>query len=214
MERFGYGKFIMNKISDIQYGQVFHNGIIAEAVANEYKISVNKATPVTNVTLKRLVDKGFIERFQKGVYYRVKQTVFGRILPSVDVLETQLLLRRGNDIIGYETGASLLNQMGLTTLVSKKREIATNAYRKNLESKFIKAKKPITTVNTKNFHYLQLLDAIRDLPGAPINVDNPKAVLGAFIKNNKIDTVEALKYARNYYSEKTLLNLVDILVEG
>jgi predicted transcriptional regulator of viral defense system len=98
-------------------------------MAREYAIPVHKAKPITNVTLKRLADRGVIERFQKGVYYRVKQTVFGKARPSEDILEAQLLTRRGNEIIGYETGFSLMNKLGLTTLVPKKREIATNAYR-------------------------------------------------------------------------------------
>ncbi|MEL7565474.1 MAG: hypothetical protein AAGU27_11380 [Dehalobacterium sp.] len=68
MERIGYGEFIMNKIADIPYGQPFQTDIIAEAMAEEYAISVHKAKSITNVTLKRLADKGQIERFQKGVY--------------------------------------------------------------------------------------------------------------------------------------------------
>jgi len=72
MKRLGYGEFIMNKIADIPYGKPFQTDIIAKAMAEEYAIPVQKANPITNVTLKRLADKGLIERFQKGVYYRQK----------------------------------------------------------------------------------------------------------------------------------------------
>lgn len=208
-----YGEFIMNKIADIPYGQPVQNDIIAEAMAEEYAIPLHKAKPVTNVTLKRLADKGQIERFQKGVYYRAKQTVFGMARPSAESLEVQLLIRRGDDIIGYETGVSLMNQIGLTTFVPKKRVIATNAYRKIMNSKYIVARKPVITVNANNFRYLQLLDLINDLPEAPVDAVNPKAVLHAFAKKNALDTVEALTYAKQHYPQKTLLNLVDVLVE-
>lgn len=213
MERLGYGEFIMNKISGIPYGQPFQTDIIAEAMAAEYAIPVHKAKPITNVTLKRLADKGQIERFRKGVYYRAKQTVFGKAHPSTETLEAQLLIRRGDDIIGYETGVSLMNQIGLTTLVPKKREIATNAYRKNINDKYIIARKPVITVNTDNFRYLQLLDVIRDLPKVPVDAENPKALLHAFAEKNVLDTVAALTYAKRYYPQKTLLNLVDVLIE-
>lgn len=213
MERPGYGEFIMNKIACIPYGQPFQTGIIAEAMAAEYAIPVYKAKPITNVTLKRLADKGQIERFQKGVYYRAKQTVFGKARPSTETLEAQLLIRRGDDIIGYETGVSLMNQIGLTTLVPKKREIATNAYRKNINDKYIIARKPVITVNAENFRYLQLLDVIRDLPEASVDAENPRALLHAFAEKNRLDTVTALTYAKRHYPQKTLLNLVDVLVE-
>lgn len=213
MERFTYGEFITNKIADIPYGQPFQTDIIAEAMAEEYAISVHKAKPITNVTLKRLADRGLIERFQKGVYYRAKQTVFGKARPSEELLEAQLLTRRGDEIIGYETGFSLMNKLGLTTLVPKKREIATNAYRKNIDDRFIIVRKPVVTVNAGNFRYLQFLDVIRDLPEAHVDAENPKALLHAFAERNDLDTVKALIYARQHYPQKTLLNLVDVLVE-
>jgi predicted transcriptional regulator of viral defense system len=213
MERLTYGEFITNKIADIPYGQAFQTDVIAEAMAEEYKVPVQKAKPITNVTLKRLADKGLIERFQKGVYYRAKQTAFGKARPSEELLEAQLLTRRGNEIIGYETGFSLMNKIGLTTLVPKKREIATNAYRKNVDDRFIIVRKPAVTVNADNFRYLQFLDVIKDLPEAHVDAENPKALLHAFAERNELDTVKALAYARQHYPQKTLLGLVDVLVE-
>jgi len=213
MERLTYGEFITNKIADIPYGQAFQTDVIAEAMAQEYKVPVHKAKPITNVTLKRLADKGLIERFQKGVYYRVKQTPFGKARPSEELLEAQLLTRRGNEIIGYETGYSLMNKLGLSTLVPKKREIATNAYRKKIDDRFIIVRKPVITVNAGNFRYLQLLDVIRDLQEAPVDAENPKGLLRNFVEKNNLDTVQALTYARQHYPQKTLLNLVDVLVE-
>lgn len=214
MERLTYGKFITNELADIPYGELFHPDIIAEAMAREYAIPVHKAKPITNVTLKRLADRGVIERYQKGVYYRAKQTVFGKARPSEDILEAQLLTHRGDEIIGYETGFSLMNKLGLTTLVPKKREIATNAYRKNISDRYTIVRRPVITVNAENFRYLQLLDVIKYLPDAPVDAENPKALLSDFIQKNDLDTVQALRYAKQYYPQKTLLNLVDILVES
>lgn len=213
MQCLTYGEFVIKKLADIPYGQPFQPDTIAEALAREYAIPVHKAKPVTNVTLKRLADRGVIERFQKGVYYRAKQTVFGKARPSKDILEAQLLTRRGDEIIGYETGFSLMNKLGLTTLVPKKREIASNAYRKNINDIHTLVRKPVITVNAGNFRYLQLLDVIKDLPDAPVDAENPKALLRDFAEKNGLDTIQALTYARHHYPQKTLLNLVDVLVE-
>ncbi len=213
MARFTYGKFIRNKIDNIPYGQAFQTEVIAKEMAEEYNIPVQKAKPITNVALKRLADKGLIERFQKGVYYRSRQTIFGTARPSEEHIETQLLTRRGDEIIGYETGYSLMNKIGLTTLVPTKREIATNAYRKKVDDRFIIVKKPVVTVNASNFRYFQFLDIIRGWPNAHVDAENPKALLNAFAKNYELDTVKILAYARQYYPQKTLLKLVDVLVE-
>ncbi|MFZ3131343.1 MAG: DUF6088 family protein [Desulfosporosinus sp.] len=213
MKRLTYGEFITKKIADIPYGQAFQTDIIAEAMAEEYKVPIQKAKPITNVTLKRLADRGLIERFQKGVYYRARQTVFGTARPSEELIEAQLLTRRGDEIIGYETGFSLMNKIGLTTLVPAKREIATNAYRKNVDDRFIIVRKPVVTVNAGNFRYLQFLDVIRDLPEASVDAVNPKAILHSFVEKNELDPVKALTFARQNYPQKTLLNLVDVLVE-
>lgn len=213
MNNIGYGDFITNKITEIPYGQPFQTDMIVEEVAMEYAIPVQKAKPLTNVVLKRLADKGQLERFKKGVYYRTKPTIFGNSRPNAGTLEAQLLTRRGQDIIGYETGLSLMNQLGLTTLVPKKREFATNSYRKQITSQHIVARKPVIRVDAVNFRYLQLLDMIRDLQKSPVDHENPKALLRAFVDKYKLDPVEALNHARQHYSQKTLLFLVDVLCE-
>ena len=128
------------------------------------------------------------------------------------MIEVQLLTRRGDEIIGYETGLSFMNKIGLTTLVPKKREIATNAYRKNINDRYIIVRKPVITVNASNFRYLQFLDVIRNLPEAPVDAENPGAA-ACLCGNNGLDMVETLTYVRRHYPQKTLLNLVDVLVE-
>jgi hypothetical protein len=213
MRQLGYGDFVAKIITDIPYEQPFQTEKIAKAMADRYAIPVQKAKAVTNVTLKRLMDKGQLERFQKGIYYRTKQTVFGKTRPTANALEAQVLVRQGDEVIGYETGASLMNKIGLTTLVPKKREIATNAYRKKITDKNIVAKKPVVAVNADNYRYLQLLDAIKDLSVSHVDAENPKAVLHAYIQKNNLDPLKTLTYAKRYYTQKTVLNLVDVLVE-
>lgn len=50
------------------------------------------------------------------------------------------------------------------------------------------------------------------MPEASIDAENPEAILHSFIEKFSLDPVVALTYARRYYSKKTLLFLVDILV--
>jgi predicted transcriptional regulator of viral defense system len=214
MKRPTYRQFITKQISAIPYDQAFQNRDIAKAVADEFGILPRKAAPLTNVNLKRMADKGLIERYRKGTYFRTRQTAFGKARPSKELIETQLLTRRGDDIIGYETGFYLLNTLGLTTQVPKKREIATNAYRKSVDERFFAVRKPATAVNSENFRYLQLLDAITDLHKAPVDAADPEALLCNFVEKNGLDTGLALSYAKRHYPKRTLLGLVDVLTRG
>ena len=50
-------------------------------------------------------------------------------------------------------------------------------------------------------------------PKAPVDANNPKSLLHDFAEKNGLDTVQVLAYARQYYPQKTLLHLVDVLVE-
>lgn len=214
MERLGYSGYIIKKISNIPYGQPIHAETITNQLAEQFAIPITQAKQIGNVTLKRMADKGQLERFQKGIYYRAKQTVFGKAHPSKDVLEAQLMMHQGEEIIGYETGVSLLNHLGLTTLVPRKREIVTNAFRKKISDQHILVKKPVTKVTAENYRYLQILDAIRDLPKTQIDAENPNALLHSFVQQHALEPVKILAYARQYYPQKTLLKLVNVLVEG
>ena len=214
MEHLGYSDMIRKIITDIPEGQPFQTEMIARELAAQNHVPLRQAKLIANTILKRLVDKGHLERFQKGTYYRTKQTAFGKIRPSASMLEVQLLMLRNEEIIGYETGISLMNQIGLTTLVPRQRDIATNAYRKKINDIHIRVKKPVIAVNGNNYRYLQLLDAIRDMPNAPIDAVNPKGLLRSFVQKNALDPVKALSFAKQHYPQRTLLNLVDLLVEG
>ena len=214
MKPLTYSKFIMDNIADIPFRQPFETGIIALALAQAYALPIDRAKPIINVNLKRLADRGAIERFRKGVYYRAQQTVFGKARPSEDVLEAQLLTRAGDQIIGYETGLFLMNKLGITTLVPKKREIVTNAYRRDVSDQYTTVRKPVVAVNADNYRYLQLLDMVRDLSKTPVDAQDPKDLLRAFAKNNGLNTMEALTYAKKYYPKRTWGSLVDLLVRG
>ncbi|XBS70100.1 DUF6088 family protein [Acerihabitans sp. KWT182] len=78
--------------------------------------------------MSRLVKEGQVRRFSKGVFYRPKQSVLGEARPS-DSEKIKLHLYEGNKRIGYVTGLSLYNRMGLTTQMPKTVTIATRKAR-------------------------------------------------------------------------------------
>ena len=67
-------------------------------------------------TVERLIAEGKLQRASKGVFYKPKQTIFGTLQPREGELLKQYLFKNGQRV-AYITGASLYNQMGLTTQI-------------------------------------------------------------------------------------------------
>ncbi len=73
--------------------------------------------------LSRLTREGFIERLSKGVYYRHRQTVFGKSRPNPAAMRK--LAAKNNPI--FPSGIAAANLLGFTTQNPKRSEVATVA---------------------------------------------------------------------------------------
>lgn len=118
--------------------------------------------------IERLIEKGIIKRVSTGVFYKPKQTIFGELKPN----EEQLLkpyLFQNNKRIGYITGISLYNRMGLTTQVPRNIKIASRDKRITVSVGNIKGNpvKSYVDVTDKNFYLLEILDALKDFKKIP-----------------------------------------------
>ena len=117
-------------------------------------------------SVKRLVASGFLERYDKGIYYIPKR---GGLLaksyldPSVVIMRKYV--QNKSEIYGYVTGISFANQLGLTTQMPAVIEVVTNREATNgrmitVGSQRVRIKKPAITVSDSNAELLQLLDTI------------------------------------------------------
>lgn len=108
-----YGKYIADKIQNWRVAEPITTAVVADALASTFGMDIENAKKITNVNMKRLADKGKLVRVKKGVYCKVKETPFGKLIPSYDEMITGFFLREGNNAIGYITGPTLLNAIGL-----------------------------------------------------------------------------------------------------
>jgi len=208
----GYSKYIEQALDKIPFGTIILPKTLAKAMAREFAIPLAKAITVCNLKVERLAAKGTLVRLEKGIYCRYKQTVFGNVEPSLEQVAAQRLLFKAEEIIGYETGAAELNEVGLVTCMPRNIEIATNNYRAKLpKGCYVKARKPVVKVNAKNWKYLQFVDIIDNLPRFPVDAANPEELLGNYIKQGELDPLVLITIASKYYSQKTILRLVKLL---
>lgn len=119
-------------------------------------------------TLNRMAESGKIVKLAKGKYYKSENTPFGKLKPN----QTQVvkdLLENDNKQIGYLTGYSIYNKLGLTTQISNTIQIGKNQIRPNFKRErytisFIKQK---NTITKENIPLLQILDAMRYIKKIP-----------------------------------------------
>jgi len=210
-----YGKYITEKIQNWPAAEPVVTAVVADTLAGAFGMDIENAKEITNVNMKRLADKGELIRIKKGVYGKVKETPFGRLVPSADEMITGFFLREGGNAIGYIAGPTLLNAAGLCSWMPKERHIATNHYRRQLPSGAkIRVHKPIATVNNENVRYFQTLEMFTAMERYPTDAENPDIILRGLLRKNNISAERLILYARKYCGQKALLKTIDIALGG
>ena len=205
-----YAEYVRNYLKHQEQGAPIYTDEIADAIAADYEIDKKKAAAATAVAIKRIMDKGELPDlrcYQKGVYYRTVVTPFGEIGISREKLIADKYLLPDN---GYETGLRLLHHMGLTTQMPAEHLLATNVARDcvRFDSKLgVSICPPKAPVNAENKAYLQTLDALDLLDKAPVDAQNPYAILADHIHKNGLQYEILLYYADRFYNRKTIIRL-------
>lgn len=174
----------------------------------------------TNVRqqIKKLTDTGKVKRFDNGIYFLPKKTIFksGSQLAPEKVLECKYL-RDKDERCGYVSGLMFFNQMGLTTQVPMMYEVvsnkATNDYREtSLAKSRVIVRKPKVPVTEKNYKALQFLDMLKDVDvysevtGKPLQDRLYRYMDDANLSISEMDPYFA------YYPDKLYKNLVETRV--
>jgi hypothetical protein len=150
--RMNVAEYILNTIDRLPKGYVF--------TYDDFVDEVNKKE-ATIKALNRMVVSGKIAKLSKGRYYKPEKTPFGKLEPNQYQVVKDLLENNGK-VMGYLTGYSVYNQLGLTSQVSNTIQIGKNEIRPAFKRgryaiSFIRQKNIITK---ENIPLLQLLDAI------------------------------------------------------
>lgn len=183
---------ILLKIDRLPKGYVFtYADFITEVKQKE---AVIKA-------LNRMAAVGKITKLSKGRFFKPEATVFGKLAPEQSQVVKDLLEKDGK-IVGYLTGLSIYNRLGLTTQVSNTIQIGKNQIRPEFKRErytiaFIKQKNNITA---ENIPLLQILDAIRfinKIPDSSIN-DSFKRITAIIRKISPENKAQLVRLSMKY----------------
>ncbi len=165
---------------------------------------VNKKEAVIKA-LNRMVKAGKIAKLSKGRYYKPETGPFGKLLPDRKQIVKDLL--ENNDrTIGYLTGYSIYNELGLTTQMSSIIQIGRNKVR----NAFKRDRYTITfirqenKVNKENIPLLQILDCIRYIKKIPdTSIENSSKRLMAITKGLSDADIASMTRLVQKYSSAT-----------
>jgi len=166
----------------------------------DFVTKVNKKEAVIKA-LNRMVVSGKITKLSKGKFYKPETSVFGSLEPNQYQIVKDLL-EADDKTVGYLTGYSIYNQLGLTEQVSSTIQIGKNEVRPKFKRgrytiSFIKQK---NTITKENIPLLQLLDAIRyikKIPDASISSVCSR-LLDILSKLNKKEKSTLVRLAQKY----------------
>ena len=183
---------VANKINRLKTGYVF--------TYYDFDIPVDKINALKK-SLSRMVKAGKIVRLSKGQFYKPEKTEFGMLQPPEYQIVKDLLEEK-NKTIGYITGVSIYNKLGLTTQVSNTIQIGTNIDRKprkrgKYNIRFIRQK---NTIIKDNIFLLQMLDTVRfikRIPDAEVN-NSCKRIISLFRNLSQAEKNAIGKYALKY----------------
>ena len=210
-----YKDLILQYLTALNPDQMITTKQVVQYVAEQLHLEAAAVKKTVNVNMARLEKEGQILRLTRGVYCRKIKTAFGYYIPDKEILFCRQLLRNENGVIGYETGLSALNRIGLVSQMPKKRCIATNLHTKRIPKGMqIEIRKPLVMVNADNFRYLQILDVISQLDMAPVDTAKTAEIVRTAAHGFSLETDQLILLARKYYGQKTLVRTIDIMLEG
>lgn len=165
--------------------------------------------------MKKLTEDGRVKRFDTGIYYLPKKTLFrsGSYL-SVDAVIQKKYLMDGNVRCGYISGMLFANQLGLTAQVPAIYEVysnkATTEYRETrLSGIKIILRKPYVEISDSNAVQLQFLDLLKEVSEiSELQGDELKEHLLVYMRSKNMD-FDTLKPYLPYYPDRIYKNMYE-----
>ena len=162
--------------------------------------------------LKKLCDEEKIIRFEKGVYYIPTDTPLGKSRLDPKKVIIKKYINDGNKIIGYFSGITFMNMLGLSAQMPNMMEIYTNNEPSRVRevpvgSQRVLLRRSRTAINSSNAATLSFLE-LMNFTDAGFYDAEKKKIIAAFIDKNGI-TRKSVSIYSPYFPDKAMRTLVE-----
>ena len=177
------------------------------------KISFNNySVPWIKKSLSKLCDEGKIVRFEKGVYYIPTDTLLGKSKLDPKKVVVKKYINDGSGEIGYFSGMTFINMLGLSTQMTNTLEIYTNNESSRVREVPVGSQKVLlrrsrTEINSENAATMSFLE-LMNFTDAAFYDDEKKKIVAKFIKESAITRKSISKYSP-YFPDKAMRTLIE-----
>lgn len=178
-----------------------------------------RVAAIVSATIQRIHQQKIIpelRNFQKGIWYRTMDGVFGEVgIKKDDIAYHKYIANDNGYIAGYEAAC----RIGLTTQIPNEKVIVTNkTKRSQIKDKDlgVTIKPPKTQITKINKHYLQLLDVIDVMDKIIITHHEPYKLLIDIMDKHNLKYEVLLGIASKYYHKsviKHILRMTEVFME-
>lgn len=158
-----------------------------------------------NQQLKKLCDKGLLEKYDVGVYFIPKKTLLNSTIgPNADMVARYRFISKGNNIDGFYGGNSFANQIGISTQVPQVVEIVSNNTNSSdrevrIGNRRFYVKKPIVQITKENVYVLQMLELLKNLDAyLDYSYEEAREKFAEYISAHGIKRSDVDMYIRKY----------------
>ena len=158
-----------------------------------------------NQQLKKLCDKGLLEKYDVGVYFIPKKTLLNSTIgPNADMVARYRFISKGNNIDGFYGGNSFANQIGISTQVPQVVEIVSNNTNSSdrevrIGNRRFYVKKPIVQITKENVYVLQMLELLKNLDAyLDYSYEEAREKFAEYISFHGIKRSDVDMYIRKY----------------
>ena len=122
-----------------------------------------------NQQLKKLCDKGLLQKYDKGVYFIPKKTLLNSTIgPNADLVARYRFISKGDNIDGFYGGNSFANQLGITMQVPRMVEIVSNNTNSSgrevrIGNRRFYVRQPVVPITKENVYVLHMLELLKNL---------------------------------------------------
>ena len=170
------------------------------------------SVPWIKKMLKKYCDEEKIIRFEKGVYYIPTDTPLGKSRLDPKKVITKKYINDGNGAIGYFSGMTFMNMLGLSTQMPNTMEIYTNNEPSRVREISVGSQKVLlrrarTVINRGNAATMSFLE-LMNFTDAGFYDAGRKKIVAEFIDQNGITRKDISAYSP-YFPDKAMRTLVE-----
>lgn len=157
--------------------------------------------------ISNLKKTGRIGAHSNGKFFIPKKSLLGLpVVVSTESVAVSKYIKRGDAIIGYFSGYTFANQIGISLQVPMVKEIITNESSAvvrtvQLNKRSFQIRKPKVVVDNSNYKILQLLSLLENYNKyIDHEVENADEIIRNYSKSNNITREDLYKYAGSFNS--------------